>query len=110
MCSSVCPSIWICQNQNFYVYAQISKLFFTAVFLNSLLNNKTIDWSKLKAFADYKINVTEKLKFVLGNLVNIVVKRENAGYPHFLLLLVCFQKASYTGSLKVVIVWLKVKE
>ena len=32
-------------------------------------------------------------------------KRENAGYWHFLLFPQCFQKASDTGSLKVVIVW-----
>ena len=31
---------------------------------NSLPNDKILDWSKLKAFADDKINITEKLKFV----------------------------------------------
>ena len=31
---------------------------------NSLPNDKLLDWSKLKAFADDKINVIEKLKFV----------------------------------------------
>ena len=40
---------------------------------------------KLKAFADDKINVTEKLKFVLGLEENNVGKGENAGYQHFLL-------------------------
>ena len=33
------------------------------------------------------INVTEKLKFVLERLENIVGKGENAGYQHFLLYL-----------------------
>ena len=33
--------------------------------LNSLPNDKILDWSKLKACAEDKINVTEKLKFVL---------------------------------------------
>ena len=33
----------------------------------------------------YKINVTEKLKFVLGKMENIVGKGENAGNQHFLL-------------------------
>ena len=42
---------------------------------------------------------------VLGRVQNIVEKGENAGYQHFLLFPQCFQKASYTGSLKVVIVW-----
>ena len=32
---------------------------------NSLPKDKILDWSKLKAFTDDKINVTEKLKFLL---------------------------------------------
>ena len=36
---------------------------------------------------------------------NIEGKGENAGYQHFLRFRQCFQKASYTESLKVVIVW-----
>ena len=40
-------------------------------------------WSKLKAFADDKINMTQKLKFVSGRAENIVGKGENAGYQHF---------------------------
>ena len=64
-----------------------------------------LDQSKLKAFADDKINVTEKIEFVLGRVENIVGKVENAGYQHFLLFPQCFQKATYTGSLEVGIVW-----
>ena len=33
-----------------------------------------LDWSKFKELADDKINVTEKLKFVLGRVENIVGK------------------------------------
>ena len=33
--------------------------------VNWLPNDKILNWSKLKAFADHKINVTEKFKFVL---------------------------------------------
>ena len=33
-----------------------------------------------KASADEKINVTQRLKFVLGRVENIVGKGENAGY------------------------------
>ena len=36
---------------------------------------------------------------------NIVGKEENAGYKHFLLFPQCFQKAFYSGSLKVGIIW-----
>ena len=73
--------------------------------LNSLPNDKILGWSNLKAFAEDKVNMSEKLKFVLGRVENIVEKGENAGYQHFLLFPLCFQKASYTGSLKVGIVW-----
>ena len=52
---------------------------------------------------------TEKLKFVFGRVENIVEKRENAGYQHFLLFPQCFQMASFSRSLKVGIVWERVK-
>ena len=83
----------------------INFFFFDGVSLNSLPNNKILDWSKLKAFADDKINVTENLKFVLRNVENIVEKGKNAGYQHFHLLPRCFKEASFSGSLKVGIVW-----
>ena len=79
------------------------------VSLNSLLNGKILDKSNLKAFADDKKKVTENLKFLFERVENIVGKGENAGYQHFLLFPQCFQKDSFTGSLKVGIVWLKVK-
>ena len=47
---------------------------------NSLANDKLLDWSNLKAFADNKIKVTEKMKFVLEMIENIVGKGENAGH------------------------------
>ena len=73
--------------------------------LCSLPNNKFIDWSKSKAFADDKLNLAENLKFVLGRVEDIVGKGENAGHQHFLLFRQCFQKASFKGLLKVGIVW-----
>ena len=44
--------------------------------IDSLLKRKILDRSKLKAlnFADDKINVTEKLNFVLESVENIVRK------------------------------------
>ena len=71
----------------------------------TLPNDKILDWSKLKAFADDKINVNQKLKFDLGRIENIVGKGENAGYQHFLLFPQCFQRASFSGALKVGIAW-----
>ena len=52
--------------------------------------------TKLKAFADDKIIVIQKLKFVLGRVENIVGKGENAGYQHFLLLPQSFQNVSFS--------------
>ena len=36
--------------------------------LNPLPNDKILDWSKLETFADDKVNVTEKLKLILGRV------------------------------------------
>ena len=68
-------------------------------FFNSLPNNKITDLTELKAFVDNKLNVTEKLKFVIGTVENIVGKGENAGNQHFLLFPQCFQKALFSRSL-----------
>ena len=40
------------------------------------------------------------MNFVMERVKNIVGKGENAGYQHFLLFPQCFQKASFSGSLK----------
>ena len=68
-------------------------------FLTSLPKDKILDWTKLKAFADDKINVTEKLKSVLGRVENIVGKGENARYQHFLLFPQCFQNIQFSSAI-----------
>ena len=65
--------------------------------LNSLPNNKILDYSKFKAFAEDKVILTKTLNFVLGRAENFVGKGENAGYQHFPLFPQCFQKHSLTG-------------
>ena len=50
---------------------------------DSLPKDKILDRSKLKAFADNKISLNEKLKLVLGRVENIVGKGENAGNQPF---------------------------
>ena len=57
--------------------------------VNSLPNDKILYRFKFKAFADNKINLSEKLKFVLGRVENIVGKEEDASFQHFLLFLQC---------------------
>ena len=60
-----------------------------------LPNDKFLDWSIFKAFADDKINVNKKLKYRLGRVENILGKGENVGYQHFLLFTQCFQKPCF---------------
>ena len=63
----------------------VSTMWKSKSMVNSLPIDKIVDWSNLKASAGDKIRVTEKLKFVLGRVENIMGKGENAGYQHFLL-------------------------
>ena len=50
----------------------------------------------------------QKFKFDFGRVENIVEKGENVGHQHFLLFPKCFQKASFSRSLKVRIVVVKI--
>ena len=44
--------------------------------INPLPNDKFLEWSKFKAFADDKVSVTLKQKFCLGVVENIVGEKE----------------------------------
>ena len=74
----------------------------TELDINPLPNDKFLDATKLKAFADDRFNVAI---FLFDRAENTVGKGENAGYQHFLLFLQCFLKPSSVGLLKVGIVW-----
>ena len=52
-------------------------------FVNSLPDNIFLCWSKFKAHADEKM--TSNLNFVLGRVENILKKRGNASFQHFLI-------------------------
>ena len=54
-------------------------------------------------------NVTQNLKFVFRKVENVLGKGEIADCQHFLLFPKCFQKPPFSGSLKVGIVWERVK-
>ena len=76
------------------------------ILVNSFPNDKILDLSKLKAFADDKSNVTQTLKFVLGRLENIVGKKEKMlVISIFSFSPQCFQKLPFSGLLKVDILW-----
>ena len=65
--------------------------------------------TKLKAFADDKLNDARMIISLVDRVENTVGKRENAGYHHFLLFPECFPKPSSLGSLKWGIVLQRVK-
>ena len=67
---------------------------------NSLPNDKVLDSSKLKTFADDTTELTKKLKFVLRRVENIVGKGENAGYRYFLLFPQSFLKVFFSKVVK----------
>ena len=72
--------------------------------IDPLSNDKFLDLTKLKAFADDKLNVAKMTTFLFDRAENIVGKGENAGDQHFLLFLQCFPKPPPLGSFKVGIV------
>ena len=90
------------------MYQKLSLYGKSSIEINSVTNDKILNWSNFKAFAGNKVHVTEDFKFVLGTLENIVRKGENAGHQHFLLFPQCFPKGCSAGSLKVVIMWERV--
>ena len=61
---------------------------------DKILDDKILDESNLKTFAGNKINASQK------KIENIVGKRENAGYQHFLLFPQCFQNSFFSSVVK----------
>ena len=59
--------------------------------VNPLPNNKILNVTKLKAFADDKSNVTKMMISLYDREENTMGKEENAGYHHFLLFPVFFK-------------------
>ena len=45
--------------------------------INSLQNDNILGWTKLKAFANDKLNIAEMIISLLGRIENIVGKGEN---------------------------------
>ena len=71
---------------NLLVFQGCKKPVLCVAWVNPVPNDRIVDWSKSKAFADDTINATYRRKFSFGCPVeNIVGKGENAGYHHFLL-------------------------
>ena len=73
-------------------------------------NNKNADTSPWDVIADDNLNMAHMMEFAFDMLENIVEKRENADYQHFLLFKKYLQKTYSAGSLKVRIVWYGVRK
>ena len=57
-----------------------------------------------KILPENKLDITKVKISVFDQVENMVGKGENADYQHFLLFPQCFQKAAFSGSLKLGIV------
>ena len=68
--------------------------------LTLLRNDKILDQSKWKAFADDKVNVAEKLKFVFGKGRKHCGKRRKCWLPAFSLFLTMFSKGFFIKVVK----------
>ena len=62
--------------------------------VNPLPNDKILHMTKLKAFADDKLNYARVMISLLDRVENTVGKGENVGYQHFHLFLQFFPKPS----------------
>ena len=82
-----------------YQHLIFSKVFITPLSwgIAPVTKDKVLDLAKLKAFADNKIDRTQKLIFVLAWIENIVRKVEMLVIMHLFLFPQCFQKASFFG-------------
>ena len=72
---------------------------------NQLPDDKILDWSKLKQFADDNFKFDENNRKFSKRIENTVGKGEIALYEQVLLFPQCFQKACFPGASKGVTVW-----
>ena len=77
--------------------------------LNSLPKDKILDVTKLKRYADWKLNLAKMIIPPFDRVENTVGKGENAGCQHFLLFPKSFPDILSLESSEVGIVWYKVK-
>ena len=76
---------------------------------NPLPDDKVLDSSKLKEFADDNFKFDENERKLSKQVENSVGEGEIARYEQFLLFPQCFQKACFPGASRGVIVWEWVK-
>ena len=90
-------------NLNMFKMLSYCKEFVSRV--NPLPNDKFLNSSKLKEFADDNFKFNGNGRKLSKRVENTVGKGEIARYEQFLLFPQCFQKAYFPGASKGVIVW-----
>ena len=85
--------------------AHLLNISYDFYFLYPLPNDKILDLTKLKAFADDNLKVAYMKIFLFDGVENTGGKGENARYQHFLLFTQRFPKPSLSELFKVGIVW-----
>ena len=97
------------QRKKRFVQLVVGCIGFNATLTRSLQDNKILDWSKLKEFAEDNFKFDENGRKLSKLLENTVRKGEVACYEQFLFFPQCFQKACIPVASKGVIVWEWVK-
>ena len=72
---------------------------------NTFPNEKILDVSKLKAFADDKLSIARMMISLIDRIENTVGKGENAGYQHFSYIYVVVCKCLQFGQFKNFVIW-----
>ena len=85
------------------------RMVFKGLLFNPLPDDKILDRSNLKQFADDNFKFDENGRKLSKQVENTVGRGEIACYEEFLLFPQCFQKACFPGASKGVIVWEWVK-
>ena len=97
---------WGCSCGKGLSHKYLSNLPLCDATVDTLTNDKILPFlSKLTAFADGKIYVTERVKFVVERVENIVGKGGNDDYQHFLLFAIMFSRLLSQRLFKFGIVW-----
>ena len=76
--------------RTFYKNSLIVVIVLPTAYINSLPNDKILDLTRLKAFADDKLDVAKLTISHHNRVENTVGKGENASYRYFLLFPQCF--------------------
>ena len=93
------------------LHPDIPRIHFTINKFNSFPNDTILDQPKFKAFPDDKMKVAEKNEICIEKGRKHCWKRRKCWLPAFSSFpTMFFQKDSFTGSLKVAIVWQRIKQ